>query len=176
MAGDFADEGFAPAPPGTEPPEGDVELALQEEALLTEAATPATSPPPVVGRTWRLDLAAGRLQPEGGLPLPIYGTDAMRQAVEKALRTERASAPVHGDDYGLEAADEQVEGQPFDAAAFADLEERVRDCLLALPWVLDVTNYRAEGSQALDVAVVSFRVIPEGDADPIDLNRFPLPL
>lgn len=177
MASDFfEDEGFPPEPPGSEPPEGDLELALQEEALGSDAIAPDSPPPPVAGRSWKLDLDAGRLLPGGGVPVPIYGTDAMRQAIEKALRTDRGSAAVQGEDYGLEDAEREAEGQPFDGAAFAELEERVRDALLVLPWVLDVQEFDAEGDANSTTAEVSFRVVPEGDAEPIDFDRYPLPI
>jgi hypothetical protein len=172
----FEDEGFPPDPPGSEPPEGDVELALQEEALGSDALAPDEPAPPVAGRSWKLNLDAGRLVPEGGPPAAIYGADAMRQAIEKTLRTDRGSAPVQGEDYGLEDAEREAEGQPFDGAAFAELEERVRDALLVLPWVLDVQEFDAEGGPSTTTALVTFRVVPEGDAEPIDFDRYPLPI
>ena len=171
-------DGFDLLPVEAEPPEGDLALALQEDAVADEGIEPVADAPPVVGRTWRLDLAAGRLAPEGRLPDVISGDAAMRQAVEKALRTSRGSAAVQGDDYGREEADQDAEGQPFDASEFADLEERVRDCLLVLPWVLDVEDFTADeqlvaGTSA--AAIVSFRVVPEGEAEPLLIDRFPLP-
>lgn len=164
------------APPG-EPPEGDVELALQEELVASDAEAPLAPAPPVVGRTYRLDIESGRLQPEGVAPAPIFGEPAMRQAVAKALGTTRGSAAVQGDDYGLDDADREVEGQAFDAAAFADAEQRVRDCLLGLPWVLDVQDYDVVEApeDTATGAVVRFRVVPEGDDEPIEFDRFPLP-
>lgn len=165
------DEGFEPVPATSEPPEGDRELALQEEAVGTAGVAPAAPPPPVVGRSWRIDFENGRIGP------PIRGEAARRQAIEKALRTERGAADVHDDEYGMEgAADEGVDGSPFDAAKFAELEERVRDALLALPWVLDVIDFEAEGSLVSTRADVTFRVIPDGDLDPIDFDRYPLPI
>lgn len=176
MPGIFEDEGYAPVAPASEPPEGAAELALQEEAVGTEALAPAAPPPPVVGRTWALDLATGRLQAEGVQPLAIYGADARRQAVEKCLRTDRGAAPVQGDDYGMEGAERQAGGQPFDGSAFAELGERVRDALLGLPWVLAVEEFDADGSQDSTVAYVSFRVLPEGDLEPLDFDDYPLPI
>lgn len=165
------DEGFEPVPANSEPPEGARELALQEEAVGTAAIAPAADPPPVLGRSWVIDFEARRLLG------PIRGDAARRQAVEKALRTERGAADVHDDSYGMEgAADEGVDGSSFDATSFAEMEERVRDALLALTWVLEVENFTAEGSDVSAYANVSFRVIPDGDLDPIDFDRYPLPL
>lgn len=177
MGADTFSDDVEPFAPETEPPEGALELALQEEAAGTEAITVPEPAPTRVGRTYALDLGVGRFVPEGGQPLSIYGTAAMRQAVEKALRTDRGGSQVQGDDYGLEGAERTAEGQPFDASEFADLEERIRDALLALPWVLDVAQFDAVGSLNSSEALVTFRVIPEGDdAEPIDFNRYPLPL
>lgn len=172
-----SDDGFDPLPAFAEPPEGDDELALQEELAGTESVAAPASPPPVVGRTYSLDLIVGRLLPEGRAPASINADDARRQAIEKALRTSRGSAAVQGEDYGREGADRDVEGQPFDAAAFAELEENVRDALLVLPWVLAVQNFDVveEVEDTSTGALVTFRVVPEGDAEPIDFDRFPLP-
>lgn len=165
------DEGFDPVPALSEPPEGDRELALQEAAVGTASISPESPPPPTMGRTWAIDFEAGRLLG------PIRGDTARRQAVEKALRTERGAAAIHDDDYGMEgAADGGVDGSPFDAAKFAELEARVRDALLALSWVLDVIDFDAVGSLTSAYADVSFRVIPEGEVDPINFDRYPLPI
>jgi hypothetical protein len=172
---DSYDEGFDLVPAALQPPEGDIALALQEQAAATDAIVPDSPAPPVVGRTWALDPEAGRLLPPGA-PVGINGVAAMRQAVEKVLRTSRGSSPVQGMDYGLDGADRQAEGQPFDHAAFADAEVRTRDALLgSLPWVLDVVNFDAFGDQASTQAFVSFQVVPEGDYEPITIDRFPLP-
>lgn len=171
------DDGFDPLPAYAEPPEGDDELALQEELAGTESVSPASSSPPVVGRTYQLDLKTGRFQPEGYAPRTINGDEARRQAIEKALRTTRGSAAVHGDDYGRDNAERDAEGQPFDAAAFAELEETTRDALLGLPWVLAVQNFDVveELEDTSTGALVKFRVVPEGDAEPIEFDRFPIP-
>lgn len=172
-----ADDGFDALPAYAEPPEGADELALQEELVGTEGVAPPASPPPVVGRSYALDLRTGRFQPEGRAPRSINGTEARRQAVEKALRTPRGSAAVQGDDYGRENADRDIEGQPFDAAAFAEIEETIRDALLVLPWVLAVQDFDVveEPEQASTGALVTFRVVPEGDDEPLDFDRFPIP-
>lgn len=168
-------EGFTPA--ATEPPEGDVELALQEDLAGTDAPAAATSAPAVVGRSYALDLETGRLQPEGRAPAPVHGEAAMRQAIVKALATSRGSAAVQGDGYGREDADRDVEGQPFDAAAFADLEDRTREALLALPWVLDVEDFDVVEEPELSStgAIVTFRVVPAGQFAPVEFDRLPLP-
>lgn len=179
MAELVENEVFDPAPADSEPPEGDVELALQEELAATDAPAPPAPTPPVVGRTYALDIGTGRLQPEGHAPRSITGEEAMRQAVAKALATPRGSAAVQGEDYGREAAERDAEGQPFDAAAFADLEEATRDALLALPWVLDVEDFdvtERPDDKSSTTALVTFRVVPEGDAEPLQFDRFPLPL
>lgn len=173
----FETDAFEPVPAGTEPPEGDVELALQEDALASAAVTPTADPPPVVGRTYAIDFEARRLLPVGEVPRIISGDAARRQAIEKCLRTERGSAAVHSDEYGLEGAEDLAHGQAFDSSEFAELEERVRDALTAMPWVLDVTDFEAEqdpldGSRAL----VDFRVVPDGDADQLQFSDFPLPI
>jgi hypothetical protein len=171
------DDGFEPLPAYAEPPEGDDELALQEELAGTEGVAAPASPPPVVGRTYALDLVNCRLLPEGHAPMSINDDAARRQAVEKALRTSRGSAAVQGENYGREGADRDAEGQPFDAAAFAELEETTRDALLVLPWVLAVQNFDVVEipEDTSTGALVTFRVVPEGDAEPIDFDRFPLP-
>lgn len=171
------DDGFDPLPAYAEPPEGDDELALQEQLAGSDAVAATAPPPPVVGRTYRLDLTAGRFVPAGHVPTSINGPAAMRQAVVKALATARGSAAVQGDDYGREDADRDAEGQPFDSAAFAELETTVRDCLLVLPWVLAVEDFDVveEPEQASTAAVVNFRVVPEGDEESIRFDHLPLP-
>jgi hypothetical protein len=177
---EFVETGdFDIVPGATEPPEGDVELALQEDLLATESPAPAAPAPPVVGRTYKLDLVAGRLLPAGRAPASIYGAEAMRQAVEKVMRTPRGAAAAQGDDYGRETPDRDIEGQAFDDVAFAEAEESIRDAILALPWVLAVEDFDAvettEDDDSGASALVTFRVVPEGDAEPIDFDRYPLP-
>lgn len=175
MASDFDDEGFSPIPPAAEPPEGALELALQEEAADSDAITPDPALPTVLGRSVAFDMSTGRFLPEGRQPAMLYGRDALRQRVEKCLRDERGLAAVHDDSYGLEGAYDQPSGEPFDGAEFADLEERYTDALVALPGVLAVEDFDAEGGLTADTAIVSFRVIPEDDTlDPLDFERVPV--
>jgi len=169
------EDGFGLTPDYAEPPEGRDALAQQETAASTQPAAPAAAAPPVVGRTYALDVNTGRFQPAGQLPTSINGEPAMRQAIVKTLATSRGSAAVQGDDYGREAA----EGQPFDSASFAELEANTVDALLVLPWVLSVEDFHVtetpDPSGTSTGATVEFRVVPEGDDEPIQFDPFPLP-
>lgn len=173
------EDGFPALSTYGEPPEGQDALAQQEAAAATEPTSPPVPAPPVVGRTYALDLQTGRFAPMGALPTSINGEAAMRQAILKALTTSRGSAAVQGDDYGREAAERDAEGQPFDAASFATLEANTTDALLALPWVLAVEDFQVteypDPTGTSTGAVVTFRVIPEGDEQPIQFDPFPLP-
>lgn len=175
--GAFDPEPFEPVAPGLEPPEGDVELALQEEALDTEGVVAPDDALVPLGRTPAYDFERRCFLPAGRSPLYLYGLDALRQNIEKALRTERGMADVHSDDYGFEGLHDLIDGNPFDASAFAEVEQRTRDALLALPRVLDVVDFNAEYAEGDDAVFVTFRVVPEGDdLDPIRFERVPLPV
>lgn len=56
----------------------------------------------------------------------IDGIEAVKQAVFKALNTERYRYPIYSWDYGVELAD--LFGEPFDYVC-AELERRIRDAL-----------------------------------------------
>jgi hypothetical protein len=172
-------DGFTPVPAGSEPLDGLEALALEEEQVGTDTPATITTSPPVVGRTYALDVRRGRLLPEDGEPMMLRGPAAQRQAIEKCLRTDRSASPVNDEVYGYDEAEREVEGQPFSAEAWGTMEERVRSALItSLPWVLEVEEFNAEQDpDDATLALVSFRVIPDGDElDAIDFDRYPLPL
>lgn len=69
------------------------------------------------------------------------GLAAMRQAVEKALLTERFRYPIYGPDYGVETQD--LYGQPLSYVC-PELERRIGEALVCDARVQSVTDFAFE--------------------------------
>lgn len=135
---------------------GDVDVVLDEDEL---------APPP--GRSWAFDWVEQRFErPRNGRgALGTEGTETLRQWITKALHTDRGSSPVHSDGYGLEDGSELL-GVPPDDPVFADLENRVRDCLTFHPLIADIENWNLEaGDPDEDIVLIDFTVILEDESE-----------
>lgn len=173
-------EAFAPFPVGIEPPDPEAELAAQEEleATTASARAPVTTLAPI-GRTYAMDLQAGRFTPDGLQPLTLRGADALRLNVEKILRTERGAAAVHTDEYGTEGVEDLIEGQAFESSEFAEYETRATEALLARPYILSVDNFDVAYAPGDDAVFVTMRVVGTGaggNTIAIDLDQVPIPI
>lgn len=71
----------------------------------------------------------------------VDGLAAMRQAVEKALLTERFRYPIYGPDYGVETQD--LYGQPLSYVC-PELERRIGEALVCDARVQGVTDFAFE--------------------------------
>lgn len=176
----MSDQGYSPFPDGIEPPDPAAELAAQEALVagVSSAATQTATLTPI-GRTYAFDLETRRFTPEGRQPLTLRGSDALRLNIEKALRTERGAADVHTDQYGLEGADDLIEGQAFEASEFAEYEQRVQDALLALPYVLALDNFDVDYTPGDDAVYVSMRVVAVGTGGSsvvLDFDQLAIPI
>lgn len=172
------DEGFELLPAGTEPPDPDIELALEEDlasgqdTFEVQDATPAP-----LGRSYAYDFAARRLVPgQAGGPLMTFDIPTLALWIEKCLRTRLGENPAVDPDFGLEVLPEDlIDGGPFDAGAMAELDSSIRRGLLVHPRIVDVIDF-ATRYDGQDAAMRIFRVIPEGDdLDDLELG-LPLPL
>lgn len=108
---DFPDFSLIPADYADVDP--DAELA-QLNALIDatgdlDALDPVTAEERLpLGRSWTFDLDAGRFVDNGGVPMVAYGTDAVIQWAQIALRTQRLTYPIFSEDFGMDAPDRLV--------------------------------------------------------------------
>ena len=173
------DEGFEILPVGSEPPDADAELALQEDLASGQDTFAAQDGPPApLGRSYAYDFAARRFIPgQAGGPLMTFGLDTLATWVEKCLRTRLGENPAVDPDFGVEILPEDlIDGGPFDAGAIAEYESAARRALLVHPRIADVENFDLLYDAGDDSVRIVLRVIPEGDdLDVVDL-KFALPL
>lgn len=173
MAADITDEGFALLPAGTEPPDPDAALSL-EQALVDPGALPTELGAPVpLGRAPAIDFVQRRFIPQtAGGPLMLYGLATLGQWVEKCLRTRRGENAACDPEFGLDALFEDlIDGGPYDAGAAAEFEAIVERALAVHPVIDSITEWSIAYTDGDDAAFASFRVIPvtEG-SDPIALD------
>lgn len=173
------DEGYSLTPSDLEAPDADFELVQQAATETTAPQALPAAEPPRVGRSYAYDFIGQRFIPGNGgsQPLAVRGESTIRLNVEKALRSARGSAIVHPVDYGLEDADDLIDGAAFEAHDWASLEERITDALTALPWVVDVTDFIAAADPAqpgtVDVAFTVVYETPDGQSS-IDVDGITL--
>ena len=85
--------------------------------------------------TWQLDLNSGRIKGQ------IDGADAIRQAIEKILLTERYAYRIYSWNYGVELVFYIGKDTDF---VMADAERSIRDALLQDDRILNIYNFKAE--------------------------------
>lgn len=100
---------------------------LPQEAEIVQRLQPTA--------TYRRDTETGAIA--GG----IDGLEAMRQAVEKAIRTERFRYGIYSADYGIETLD--LYGQPLSYVC-PELERRVTEALCCDERVTRVEDFSFE--------------------------------
>lgn len=98
--------------------------------------------------TWQLDLNSGRIKGQ------IDGADAIRQAIEKILLTERYAYRIYSWNYGVELVFYIGKDTDF---VMADAERSIRDALLQDDRILNIYNFKAEFVEKESVKV-SFTV------------------
>ena len=84
--------------------------------------------------TWQLDLNSGRIK---GM---IDGADAIRQAVEKILLTERYAYRIYSWNYGVELVFYIGKDTDF---VMADAERSIRDALMQDERILNIYDFEA---------------------------------
>lgn len=166
-------EGFSPLPALTEPPDPDRELELQD-ALADDAGTVEESVPPApLGRAPAYDFIAHRLLPgAAGGPLMTRGLETLATWIEKCLRTRRGESPAVDPDFGCDLIAEDIlsEGDPFDAAAIAELTAAAERALLMHPRLTSIETFRIEHDPDDDAVFVTLA----GEVDGDDLAEFTL--
>lgn len=85
----------------------------------------------------------------------IDGTDAMEQAIYKALRTDRFSQEIYHESYGSDVHD--LNGTSLAVSAVM-IEQYVIDCLLQDNRITDVRDFEVTQGDDIDSVVVSFTV------------------
>lgn len=85
--------------------------------------------------TWQLDLNSGRIKGQ------IDGADAIRQAIEKILLTERYAYRIYSWNYGVELVFYIGKDTDF---VMADAERSIRDALLQDDRILNIYNFKTE--------------------------------
>lgn len=93
------------------------------------------------------------------------GRDAIEQAVEKILNSERYSTPIWNGDYGVEI--EELIGMDINFVR-ADIKRRITEALVEDDRVIEVTNFRME-STGLNELLVSFSV--ETTEGPVEFEK-----
>jgi len=153
------------------------QLTLLDQLADPNVTEPQAPEPQPIGRSYLYDFQLRQLVPSpAGGPVMTYGLDSLRAWIAKTLLTDRAAAPVHmNNDYGLDGANEFLDGSTFDSGASAALEARVRDALMMHPKISEVRDWHATYTPGDDALFVSFTVVPEGDdGDPLQVTRYPL--
>ena len=112
--------------------------------ILTEEITEPTYP----NRTYNLKLENERVSGE------IDGLDAVKQAVELILLTERYTCPIYSWDYGVELIDLIGKPMPY---VMSELPRRITEALTQDDRINNVTNFEFEKHGK--ILTVSFTVI-----------------
>jgi hypothetical protein len=154
--------GFELLPPGTEAPEGDLALARQAAAPADATLTIGGEAPVPVGRSYGYDFAQASFMPSETVPLGISGVAVQRQLIEKVARTYRGAFAAPGPDFGIDLDEDVIDGSPFDAAAFAELEQACREGWGALPWVREVGDFDVQYEPGDDAAFVAVQITVGG--------------
>ncbi len=102
------------------------EELLQEDGIAVETS-----------RTYKIDWEEKRI---GGF---VTGEEAVKQAVAKALQTERFQYPAYGWDYGAELG--SLLGETL-AVAEAEAERMISEALLADDRILEVVDFWTEAA------------------------------
>ena len=84
----------------------------------------------------------------------LSGLDAMRQAIEKMLMTERFGYLIYTDNYGFELMD--LIGVNINYAK-ADIERRIKECLQVDDRIIEVTDFKISQTQS-DSLLATFNV------------------
>lgn len=109
-------------------------------------------------KTWRIDWDTGRIQGK------TDGKEALRQAVQLALQTERFAYLIYSRNYGAELRGMLGESG---RTAEAELRRLVREALIQDDRIEDVTDFSA-GSAGKRGLTLSFTVQTEAGAVPIE--------
>lgn len=116
-----------------------------DESLNTDLVAQEQKP----SLTWKLDLSSNRIKGQ------IDNKDAILQAVEKILLTERYAYRIYSWNYGAEL--QFYIGKDTDFVT-ADAERTIKEALLQDDRILDIENFAAKLVD-LDSVSVSFTVV-----------------
>lgn len=116
-----------------------------DESLNTDLVSQKQKP----SLTWKLDLSSNRIKGQ------IDNKDAILQAVEKILLTERYAYRIYSWNYGAEL--QFYIGKDTDFV-MADAERTIKEALLQDDRILDIENFSAKLVD-LDSVSVSFTVV-----------------
>ena len=116
-----------------------------DESLNTDLVAQEQKP----SLTWKLDLSSNRIKGQ------IDNKDAILQAVEKILLTERYAYRIYSWNYGVEL--QFYIGKDTDFV-MADAERTIKEALLQDDRILDIENFAAKLVD-LDSVSVSFTVV-----------------
>ena len=111
-------------------------LAEDEDAeLILEDA------PHALGRTLVLDSNRSGFVKRGRGPMTVRGEVALREWIEKCLRTHEGAHPIHPAGYGLEEMLADYIGDSVETLDLDDFEDAVRDALTYHPAIDDIENF-----------------------------------
>lgn len=147
MADEFNEElieELEPLDPGLVDPEEALDIS---DALLEgdPDATLLVNPEPTpLGQTISWDFERHThhdVQARG--PHMVRGEAALRQWIEKCLRTHAGAHPIHPDGYGMEIPISEFIGRAVPDLEVTELEEAVKEALLFHPAIKDVVGFEA---------------------------------
>jgi len=172
------DEGFDPLPAGTEAPDPDAELTLQDAVAEGPEVVFNSEPPYPLGRSPKFDFTSGTLVPDvAGGPLMTYGVETLATWIEKCLRTKRGAYVACDEDFGVDLtwADVLSEGGPFNTALMSEYTASLKRGLTFHPRISDVLDIQVDGIDTDDLVTVSFRVELDGDdLRDVEFDKLPI--
>lgn len=169
----LTDEGFDVLPASTEPPTGDEALTLEDTLADPDALSTQQLPPPSLGRAPAIDFAQRTFIPgTAGGPLMLYGTDTLKQWIEKCCRTRRGENPAVDENFGLDRLFiDMIDGSPYDESVAAEFEDIVARALSVHPSIDSVEDWSIDYQDDDDAAFVSFVVIRVAQGqDPLNID------
>jgi Protein of unknown function (DUF2634) len=119
-------------------------LAASEAGVLAEdeATVIIEEAPPPLGQAIAMDFESHSIIADGHGPKLVRRQLALRQWIEKCLRTHRGAHPIHPEGYGMNEAINDLLGQSAGVVSLGEVEEEIREALLFHPSISDVTNFQ----------------------------------
>lgn len=169
----LTDEGFDLLPAATDPPTADQALTLEDTLADPDVLAADQDPPAPLGRAPAIDFVQRTFVPNtAGGPLMLYGTDTLRQWVQKCVRTRRGENPACDPDFGMDKLfTDLIDGSPYDESAAAEFEGIMERALSVHPAIDSIDEWQIDYTDGDDAAFVRFLVIQTADGeDPLEID------
>ena len=110
-----------------------------------------------LGTTWAFDFEARRYVKRGAEVVKVSEEDALRQWCENALATERYTAAIYSDEFGIETED-IFRGEIEPNAIPATLQQRISEALQVHDRITGIRNFRSQSIANGRTYLVAFTV------------------